>query len=874
MEDILVIDDSPDIAALLADTILPPHGYTARVAPTGWDGLVALRQRRPDLVLLDLQLPDASGLQILRRIAELDDSLPVILMTAHGSEQTAVEAFRFGARNYLIKPFSEEDVIVAVERALRERRLGREKARLNQALQQRVREQTILLAIGKSVTALLDLEQVLERIVEASVYLTRAEEGMLLLVDRNSGEMYLRAAKNIGEERVKHFRVPIDDSFAGQVVSTRQPLRLSRPRAQGGLKLKTNFLAQALLLVPLLSGHNAIGVLGVSNSEQARSFNEHDEYLLAALADYATIALENARLFQQVSEEQMRYHDLFDHANDLIFTLDLNGALITINRHGQHLLGYTTEEIQGCPLVQLSEPGSWAKTITVLDALLQRKQERGSFELVLLDKEGRPRYTEVNARLIGDGQRSPEVMCIARDVTERHMFEAQLHHLSFHDPLSNLPNRVLFLERLSHALERAQRTPSPIAVLFLDLDNFKVVNDSLGHQIGDQLLRTVAQRMHDCLRPADTVARLSGDEFIILLEDLVEVRDAIEVAERIQEELRAPLELDGRHEVFTTVSIGIALSSPEQDQPDDLLRNANLAMYRAKTQGKAQYALFDPSMNMQAMERLALETDLRHATERNEFIVMYQPVVDLTSGRMCEVEALVRWDHPDRGRIGPGEFIPLAEETGLIIQIGQIVLEQACRQVRSWQVLYPDEPPLCLSVNLSVRQFSHPRLVETISATLAATGLDPCSLKLEITESMMMQHGERNVAIMRELKQLGIKLAIDDFGTGYCSLGYLKCFPVDTLKIDRSFTAGLGQNAEDTAIVRAVIAFAKALNLSVTGEGIETLEQLKQLKALECTRGQGYYFGRPLPSDVVTALLEGMVNAKHDGLAHTILTAI
>jgi diguanylate cyclase (GGDEF)-like protein/PAS domain S-box-containing protein len=855
MEEILVIDDSEQISSLLAHTILPQQHYAVRTAATGWDGLVQVRQRRPDLILLDLQLPDASGLQMLRRISELDATIPVILMTAHGSEQVAVDAFRLGARNYVIKPFSEDEIIVAIERALSEQRLQREKQGLNQALQQRVREQTILSAIGKSITALLDLEQVLERIVEAGVYLTRAEEGMLLLVDRDSGEMYLRAAKNLGEDRVQCFRVPINDSFAGQVFRTQQPLRLYRSQREGGLKLKTNFLAQALLQVPLISGRHAIGVLGVSNCEQSREFTEHDQYLLSALADYATIALANARLFQQISEEQTRYHDLFDHASDLIFTLDLNATLLSINRHGEQLLGYTGEEIQGRALAQISEGSSWTKTGMVLDAILQGRQERGSFELVLLHKDGKPRYTEVNARLINNRQRPPEVVCIARDVTERKIFEAQLRYLAFHDPLSNLPNRALFMERLVHALERAQRHGKRLAVLFLDLDNFKVVNDSLGHQYGDQLLRTVAQRLQSCLRPADTVARLGGDEFILLLEEIADVRDAIQVAERIQQVLRVPLRLD-EHEVFTTASIGIAINSSELRRPDDLVRSADLAMYRAKEQGKAHYAFFDANMNTRAMERLALETDLRRATERNEFTVVYQPVVDLASGRMCEVEALVRWDHPRRGRVAPGEFIPLAEETGLIIQIGQLVLEQACRQVRRWQQLYAGEQPLVLSVNLSARQFQHPRLVDSIAGTLAETGFDPRSLKLEITETMMMQDGEHNAAVMRELKRLGIQLAIDDFGTGYCSLGYLKCFPVDTLKIDRSFIAGLGSSAEDTAIVRAVIAFAKALNLSVTGEGIETVDQLNQLKELECTRGQGFYFGRPLSSDVVTALLE------------------
>jgi diguanylate cyclase (GGDEF)-like protein len=413
------------------------------------------------------------------------------------------------------------------------------------------------------------------------------------------------------------------------------------------------------------------------------------------------------------------------------------------------------------------------------------------------------------------------------------------------------------MTRLQHTLARTTRTLEPVALLFLDLDNFKLINDSLGHQVGDQLLVAVATRLQSCVRPMDTIARLGGDEFTILLEDIRDVSCAIDVVERIYKALQMPFNISG-HEIFTGTSIGIALSNSDHQYPNDLLRDADLAMYRAKNNGKAHYSLFDQSLSDHAQKRLELETDLRYALARGEFQLHYQPIVDLATGKITEMEALIRWLHPQHGLIAPTHFISVAEETGLILPIGEWVLTEACRQVVQWQAEYPNDQPLVISVNLSARQFQDPKLIEMISCTLEKTRLKPRCLKLEITESMMIQDSENTVSIIRNLKRLGVQLAIDDFGTGYCSLNYLKRFPVDTLKIDRSFISGLGQNPEDTAIVRAVIAFAKALALSITSEGVETSDQVRQLTTLECDRGQGYYFSKPLSCEAATRLLTGV----------------
>jgi diguanylate cyclase (GGDEF)-like protein len=430
----------------------------------------------------------------------------------------------------------------------------------------------------------------------------------------------------------------------------------------------------------------------------------------------------------------------------------------------------------------------------------------------------------------------------------------QLTKQAFRDSLTGLPNRALFMDRLSHGLTRARRRHEHLAVLFLDLDRFKVVNDTLGHAVGDQLLVEVSNRLGGSLRPGDTVARLGGDEFGLLLEDVAAAETAEAVALRIEAELAKPLHFEGR-EIFITASIGIALSSARLGMPEEILRDADHAMYHAKAKGKARHEIFDSSMSALALDRMDLEMDLRLAISRHEFRLHYQPILRLDTGRITEVEALIRWQHPKRGLLQPDSFIGLTEETGLIVPIGQWVLTEACRQARVWQLEFPSTPPLVMSVNLSAKQFQHPNMLQEVTQALTESGLDAASLKLEITESVVMQDALATLAKLKELKDLGIRLAIDDFGTGYSSLGYLKRFPVDTLKIDRSFVKGLSKDGNDSAIVRAVVTVAKSLNMDVTAEGVETDQQRVELKALGCDRGQGFLFARPADAEHVTPLL-------------------
>ena len=446
-----------------------------------------------------------------------------------------------------------------------------------------------------------------------------------------------------------------------------------------------------------------------------------------------------------------------------------------------------------------------------------------------------------------------------RHIAEQERISSQLkeskehfRHAAFHDTLTNLPNRALLAENLKFVIERAkQHEDYQFAVLFLDLDRFKNVNDSLGHSIGDQLLIAMARRLESCTREADMVARLGGDEFAVLLDGIPDQNEAAKMAQRIQEKLQSPFNLSG-HEVFTTTSIGIALSSTGYDHPENMLRDADTAMYRAKAQGKACYEIFDKGMHTHAVYLLQMENDLRRAIDREELRVHYQPIVSLDSGQLAGFEALVRWQHPERGFINPSDFIPLAEDTGLIVPLGLWVLRRACEQLGQWQWQSAANRSLFMSVNLSGKQVARPKLVSEIRQVLEETRIDPKYLKLEITESAVMENAETAVQLLRRLKALGVQLSIDDFGTGYSSLGYLHRFPVNTLKVDRSFVGRIGEAAENIEIVRTIISLAENMGMEVVAEGVETLSQLAQLRKLNCQYGQGYLFSRPVDAESVS----------------------
>ena len=445
---------------------------------------------------------------------------------------------------------------------------------------------------------------------------------------------------------------------------------------------------------------------------------------------------------------------------------------------------------------------------------------------------------------------------LTRENSERKHAEARLKHVAFHDVLTGLPNRALFMDRLHQMLARQQRHPEHFsAVYFLDLDRFKVVNDSLGHVVGDLLLIAVARRLEKCLRPADTLARLGGDEFTILVEEVADAPDALTVAERILRELEAPFTIAG-HELTVMSSIGVAVAQSNYSRPEDVLRDADIAMYRAKALGKNRYQVFAPAMLAHAESQLQLETGLRHALERSEFRLHYQPIVSLQNSELVGFEALIRWQHADRGLVGPDEFIPIAEDSGEIVAIGAWVLKEACRQLRTWNAARPRKTPLTMSVNVSAKQLLQTGFASEVRSVLASEELDGTMLHVEITEGVLVSCTGVVKANLEELRAMGVRIHLDDFGTGYSALGYLHTFPTDALKIDRSFISSLGDGVAQPEIVQSIIALAQSLSIDVIAEGIETGEQLAELRALDCSGAQGYFFSRPLDAANATFLVE------------------
>jgi diguanylate cyclase (GGDEF)-like protein/PAS domain S-box-containing protein len=446
---------------------------------------------------------------------------------------------------------------------------------------------------------------------------------------------------------------------------------------------------------------------------------------------------------------------------------------------------------------------------------------------------------------------------IILDISDFKQVEKQLVHDTLHDVLTGLANRALLMQRLGNLFEQAQQQQNyQFAVLFLDLDRFKLVNDSLGHRIGDCLLIEISRRLEKCVRQSDTIARLGGDEFAILLDNIKDPSFATEIAERVKNELALPFNLNG-HEMFAATSIGIAISSKGYEQADHLLRDADTAMYYAKSQGKARHEIFDSNMHSQAMAALQLETDFRRAIERQELHIYYQPIVALKSAKITGFEALLRWHHPDLGFVSPTEFIPIAEETGLIIPLGRWVMGQACKQLRLWQLQFPSLE-ITMSVNFSSKQFAQPNLVASIKEILVINNLRPKHIHLEITESVLVENSQEVAQILKQLKSLGVILCLDDFGTGYSSLSYLHRFPIDILKIDRSFIMGMSNSDDDNSkieIIQTILALAENMGINVVAEGVETKDQLAKLKALKCKYGQGYFFSKPVDSQAIESLL-------------------
>ncbi|QIR35436.1 EAL domain-containing protein [Tolypothrix sp. PCC 7910] len=637
-------------------------------------------------------------------------------------------------------------------------------------------------------------------------------------------------------------------------------------------QLLANLDIRAKILVPIIHNSNLWGLLNVVESREPREWQAEEAMLLRQLATQLAIAIQQATAYEQLQTElterqrteanlrqsEQRYASLAAAAPVGIFRTDAQGNCVYVNERWCKIAGLNLEEAQGSGWVKALHPDDRQK---VAAEWYSAAQENRPFQLEYRFQQSDKTIAWVFGQAVAEynpaGQITGYIGTIT-DISDRKQAEEQLLYNALHDTLTGLPNRNFLMERLELAIQRAKRRENyHFAVLFLDMDRFKLINDSLGHLAGDELLTLIAQKLKSKIRATDLAARLGGDEFVVLLEDLRGIEEAVYVAERLIQEFQVPITLNG-YEFFLTTSIGIVFAQDNYHQASDLLRDSDIAMYRAKAQGKSCYKIFDAQMHNQALIRLNLENDLRKALEREEFIAYYQPIVDINTQNLIGFEALVRWQHPTRGFVSPIEFVSIAEETGLIVPLDRWMLYTACQQLATWKTQFSSQLPLKVSVNMSVQDLRKANLIKDVETILAQTGLDGQCLTLEITESMLIDNIMETIKVLEQLKRLGIQISIDDFGTGYSSLNYLHRLPADTLKIDRCFIQQMQEGNRNYQVVKTIITLSNQLGLGVVAEGIETQQQLQSLQHLGCEFGQGYLFSKPLANRDIETLLMGM----------------
>ncbi|MHB2015489.1 MAG: putative bifunctional diguanylate cyclase/phosphodiesterase [Candidatus Xenobia bacterium] len=772
------------------------------------EGLRLLQDGRFDVVIADYLLGDGNALDVLKARG----NTPVIIVTGVGDEEIAVGAMKAGAVDYLIKDQDRNYLKVlplTVDHAIS---------------RSRMQEQNVLLSAAM-------------KSIGDSVYIV-SPDNIILFVNRAFCDTYGYLEDHIvGQQAALLWERPSEMELVN---------RGARESHDGQFGGEFYHRKNSGEVFPVLLSRSLV-----------RRTSQNGELQDVAVVVARDIT-DRKRGEEALKESEERYAVAVHGANDGLWDWNLKTNEIYYSPRWKSMLGWEADSVGNSPLEWFSRvhPDDLKRLQMDIAAHLKGTTTHFENEHRMLHRDGSYKWMLSRGLAVRDGADSAYRMAGSQsDITKRRIAEEQLIHHAFHDGLTGLPNRSLFMDRLERALERARRRRDyAFAVIFLDLDRFKIINDSLGHMAGDQLLFGIAQRLKQALRPSDTVARLGGDEFAVLLDDIKEPSDSSIVADRIQKALTLPFDMSGQ-EVFTTASIGIALSSSEYERPEDFLRDADTAMYRAKAHGRARHETFDTGMHDKALALLHLETDLWKALERQEFEIYYQPVVSLKTGRVVGAEALLRWNHPHRGLVSPVEFIPLAEETGLIVSIGEWVLRQACRQSRQWH--NAGYSHLRIMVNVSARQFQHQYLPEVVRKVLDESQLPPRAIALEITETTAMRNIDLTIETLKELRRMGIKISIDDFGTGYSSLGCLKHFPITTIKLDRSFVSGTTAEAqEEAAIARAIIQMAHSLHMEIVAEGVEQPAEMEFLRSEGCDSMQGYIFSRPLPVHAFTQLLE------------------
>lgn len=839
--DILIVDDTPANLRFLAST-LSQQGYKVRCVTNGRMALTAAQTTPPDLVLLDIRMPDLSGYEVCEQLKAnpATQAIPVIFLSALNEAFDKVTAFKSGGADYISKPFQLEEILIRIQHQLQLKQAIEQFQQLNSELEDRVRQRTQ------------ELQQANVALQTANAALYESESRFRDMA--NSAPMLLWLTNAAGEsiffnQRWLEFTGrTLEQALSGHWIENVHPddRQTCQDRHRQAMQNRADVVSEYRLL------HVSGDYRWILDTGKPR-YSQQGEFIgyIGSCLDIS----DRKQVEQELKIRERQFRQIFELAPAGMSILDLGGRFINVNQALCDLLGYTKAELLQTSWLDITHPDDLPSNLNLIHKIVSGEIPYAQFEKRYLNKIGETLYAVVSIAPLQNSQDELHQLAVqVIDITERKRAEEQLTHDAIHDGLTGLANRSFFMNQLQIALKMSERhSQYGFAILFVDVDRFKRINDSLGHVVGDQLLVAIANVLTRCTKSTDTVARLGGDEFALLLEDIHDIHDAIRVAQRIQDDLVPPFRLAG-HDVVTTASIGIVLSAPDYQHGTELLRDADIAMYRAKDNGRNCYEVFDKVMHARAVAMLKLEANLQRAIDQQEFVVHYQPIVSLTTGQLVGFEALIRWQSPD-GMISPNQFIPMAEDNGMIVPIGEWILRSACQQLRAWQQEFPHAAALQMSVNLASRQLAEESLIAQIETILQSTGLLGNCLKLELTERMLMENSAVVVSRLEKLKQRNIRLSIDDFGTGFSSLSYLHQFPIDTLKIDRSFVDQIDSTTSQSGIVQAIVNLAHALEMDAIAEGIETQQQVQTLQTLGCEYGQGYFFSRPLPAEQVRSLL-------------------
>ncbi len=869
---ILITDDDPSIRESFTD-YLEDRDYQVLTADNGIAGLAQFNQHAPDLVLMDLRMPEMDGIDMIKNIRAFDSETPLIVISGTSHIGDAIAALVEGAWDFLLKPVSDLNVLIhTVEKALQHARLIRENRMYQENLEQLVTERTNELRLSNQKLESINLR--LRKIVDTTSTLSLCKDlhqfGKQLLNEfakhmvSSGGSLYLVEDDGLHLLHVldpghapQHLPFPLGEgSVMQRAMQQKKPILLKNQQDLQELTRSgwSGYLNGSVMVFPILDENEAVSAIVTLHNKSDPPFLEQDRDIGTILASYSCESLRAIRHLEELTDSERRFRELADMLPQSVFETDVDGKLSYANQMALDSFGYNSfEEMTGQSILDIvSEKDRYRAESQIKSCLSEDEHHVYGHEFMIIRRDHSEFPALVYIDAIKERNKVTGIRSAVVDISLLKEQEAKILHQAHFDHLTDLPNRFLALDRLEQMINDAKRNRENVAVLFLDLDDFKKINDTLGHETGDQLLIQAADRLNSLLRRGDTVGRLGGDEFLILLGGLSNITPAQTIAENILENFRNSFNHRGR-ELVVTASIGISVYPDDGDSPSDLLRTADAAMYHSKELGRNTYCFFTAAMNKEVSRRLALEEQIHGALEREEFYLCYQPKVDLKTGNIMGAEALLRWDNTKLGSVSPEEFIPIAEQTGLIVDIGRFVMLEAFSQAVNWDQSCGD---FQIAVNLSPVQFRDPGLLDFVKSAIDKTGINSSNLELEITEGVLLSGSQHIETVLYELSGLGLKISLDDFGTGYSSLNYLRQYPFDVLKIDRSFINDISSTTDDYKLVNAAIAMAHGLSLQVVAEGVETEIQYNYLREHQCDYAQGYLLSKPIRAGEIKQLLE------------------